>query len=135
MKLEKKYKVIVINKFITHKDTKKFKNIYFVKFIKNIKNIYSQTFFSIGACGISLYEKCFYNIPTIALKVSDNQKFNFLNFKKTNNILNYNHIINSQKHSKTKVLDMIIKVKKNLKKNFVLSVNRKKLNRLFMSIN
>ena len=47
-----------------------------------MRDIYKRTIFSIGSCGISLYEKIFHNIPCICSQVIGNQKNNYINFHK-----------------------------------------------------
>jgi spore coat polysaccharide biosynthesis predicted glycosyltransferase SpsG len=124
----KKYKIIIINKYFYEKNKKvKFKkNIQIYRFIKNINKIYEKTFFSFGGCGISLYEKSFYKIPTIAKLVADNQKYNFKHFAIKKNILLYDEIIN-KKFSKKNFIRKIEIIRRNLKKNF-----KKKKNEIFI---
>ena len=47
-----------------------------------MRDIYKRTIFSIGSCGISLYEKIFHNIPCICSQVIGNQKIIILIFIK-----------------------------------------------------
>ena len=46
-----------------------------------------------GACGISLYERSFFNIPSICISAANNQNYNFKNFYSKNCLLRYNEII------------------------------------------
>ena len=134
----KSYKIIVINKFSSKNDYVKINNnIKFYKFSKNMKEIYKRTFFSIGACGISLYEKCYYNIPTIAKCLAKNQRYNFKHFYEENCILNFDNILKLSFDKKTDKKDFFIKmnkVKNNITKKFDYKKNKLYLTKLFHSL-
>ena len=74
---------------------------------------YEKTFFSIGACGISLYERSFFNIPSICISAANNQNYNYKNFYSKNCLLKYNDIIYNDKDKK-KFEVKISKVSRNL---------------------
>jgi len=141
LKLGSKYKIVVINKYINNKPsfTEKYKqDVSFYSYVKNIDHLYQKTFFSIGACGISLYEKCFYNIPSISKCVAVNQKYNFINFSKNHCIMNFDKIIKKNYNTTSKYnifYNELKKTKKNIKKNFNLKKNKKKLITLFKILN
>lgn len=105
------------------------------KYISNICTIYSKTYFSFGSCGISLYEKSFYNIPTIAVCSAKNQKFNYKNFLSKKYIISFNKII--YKLSKSHNFDYnefeknLISVKNKLKRDFNIYKNKNILKHYF----
>lgn len=138
--LDARYKIIIVNKFFRRKTIEKIKikhKIIALKFIPNIEQVYSKTFFSIGACGISLYERCFYGIPSIAKPVAMNQKYNFDNFLKKKCILNLNNEMKRTfliKNEKKKFLRRLNKVSSNLRTFFNLKRNNKCLQNFFQNI-
>lgn len=133
----KKFNIIIINKFLRKKMIPVLytQNVKIYKYIKNIDNIYSKTYFSFGSCGISLYEKSFYNIPTIAICSAKNQKFNFKNFLSKKYIISFNKTID--KMNKSQNFDYnnfekdLINVKDNLEHKFNIYNNKKKLKDYF----
>ena len=137
LNLNKSYKIILIDKFFLSKDITSIglKNkIFHYKFLENIDKIYVNTFFSIGACGISLYERSFFNIPSISKCVAKNQYYNFKNFYSKGCILDFNKIITSITNSSInneKFFKEINKVKKNLRIYFDYKKNRNHLHSLF----
>lgn len=139
MKLNKFFKIVIINKFIKKRDFKSYNvNFKFYKFHNNIEKIYKRTFFSIGACGISLYEKSFNYIPTIAKCVAQNQSFNYSKFSSHNCILDFNDIIDkgiNNKISKQILFKKLHKVKNSTKKYFDYKKNKLYLANLFNSLN
>ena len=135
--LNKNYKVIIINPYFSKKDfiDIKLKNkIFCIKFIRNIENLYKKTYFIIGACGISLYESCFFNIPSIAKSVAKNQSTNFKNFYSKKCILDFNKLtkLSLEKIKKNDSYhEEIRKVEINIKKYFDSNINKKHLGKLF----
>ena len=96
-----------------------------------------KTLFSIGACGISLYERSFFHIPSIAKSVAKNQNYNFSNFSKKKCILKFDKIINKKKinyKNKIILLKMIAKTKIRLEKLFNHNNNIKNLKKLFKKL-
>jgi len=127
--------IIIINKYYPRKNLNKFffKNkIKLFKYHPNITDIYLKTFFSIGACGISLYEKCFFGIPTFAKSFAKNQDSNFKNFLKKNCILEIEDFF--ENNNKNKIFTMINKLKINLNKNFIILKNKNKISNMFNKI-
>jgi spore coat polysaccharide biosynthesis predicted glycosyltransferase SpsG len=141
LKLKKKLTIVVISKNFTKKDLTKIKlenKIILYKFVNNIENLYQKVLFSFGACGISLYEKCFYTIPCISKCLAKNQYFNFKNFNSNSCILDFDRVtklnINDKKERKY-FFDKIFNVKKNIRKNFNYKNNKKNLTYFFKKIN
>ena len=142
IKIGETYKIIILDKFFLKKDIPKIniKNKIFVyKYVTNIEEIYAKTLFSIGACGISLYEKCYFHIPCISKCVASNQVINFRNFYSKACILNFDKVtnlkVNINKHNSKNFLNQIFQVKKNLKKNFIFSKNKSNLTKMFEKLN
>ena len=140
LNLDSSFKIIIINKFFNKKDLFKINmrnKVICYKFFENIDNIYEKLYFTIGACGISLYEKCFYHIPSISKCVAKNQYFNFVNFLSSNCILSFDQVmkidLQNPKNSK-KILTKIHKVENNLKKYFNYNKNKKHLNLFFKKL-
>ena len=137
LKLNKLYKIIIIDKYISKKYINSFKlknRIIHYKFVKNIEEIYKNTFFSIGACGISLYEKCFFKIPSIVKSVAKNQSNNFKSFYSKGCILDFNKIIklNGKKTSHSiKFFKEINKTENAIKMYFNYKKNKNYLYKLF----
>lgn len=125
--LQTQHTIIIINKFFLKNDiqaTLSKKNIKVFKYVKNINSIYQRTLFSIGACGISLYEKSFYHIPTISTPVAKNQVYNYKNFSKKKCMLKLNDFFKSKNtFDKSKFFIKLKKVEKNLKHNFNIKMN------------
>lgn len=130
------YKIVVINKFfkksmIYCSAVKKRTSV--INYTNQIEELYSKSLFSFGSCGISLYEKSFYRLPTIAICSSFNQKYNFSNFKKYNCILDYKTIkkytLNSRNNDK--LFEDLHLIKKNLIRHFNTSKNKKNLYQYF----
>ena len=141
LKLNKKYKIVIISKYFSKKNflnLKKDNKIVFYKFVDNIDKIYRKTFFSFGACGISLYERCFYNIPSISKSLAKNQYFNFKNFTAKGCILDFDKVtklnISNVKNNNNKIFKKLIETKKNIKRNFDYKKNKKHLINLFNEI-
>ncbi len=137
IKLNKSIKIVIINKFYSKKDSQFIKlenKIIHYKFITNIEKLYQKTLFSIGACGISLYERCFYNIPCVSKSVALNQSYNFKNFLNHNCILDFDKIVSlslQKSINHDKFLNKTNKIEKNLKKYFDYKKNIKHLNKVF----
>ena len=131
------YKIIIVDKFFskTNISNIKLKNkIFYYKFLTDIDRIYKKTFFAIGGCGISLYERCFYNIPTIAKCVANNQSYNFKNFYSRGCILDFDKVVklNTKKTiSIDNFLNNLRKTSKNTMKHFKYKINQKHLQNLF----
>ena len=137
LRLNKSYKIVIIDKFFLKKDilNLKLKNkVFHYKFLRNIDNIYTKTFFTIGGCGISLYEKCFSNIPSISKCVAKNQSYNFKNFYSKKCILDFDKIIKlslQKSFNKDVFFKKINKVESNTKKYFNYKKNKTHLYKLF----
>ena len=137
LNLDKSYKIVVINEFISKKNLSsiKLKNkIIQYQYFKNLEKIYKKTFFSIGACGISLYEKCFFNIPSVSKCVAINQFYNFKNFYSKGCILSFDRIIemNMKKSiNRDKFFKEIRKVEFTTKKYFIFKKNYAKIKKIF----
>jgi spore coat polysaccharide biosynthesis predicted glycosyltransferase SpsG len=140
LNLDSSYKIIIINKYFNKKDCYKLNMLNQVicyKFFKNIDSIYERLYFTIGACGISLYEKCFYHIPSISKCVAKNQYFNFVNFFSNNCILSFDQVMKidlKNLENKKNILDKIHNVENNLKRCFDYNKNRKNLGLFFKKI-
>jgi spore coat polysaccharide biosynthesis predicted glycosyltransferase SpsG len=137
LQLKKSLKIIIINKFFFKKDNQainlKNKIIYY-NFVNNIEAIYKNTLFAIGACGISLYEKAFFNIPCVSKSLASNQSYNFKNFISKKCILDFDKMVklSSQKNYKYEsFLTDLVNVENNLKKYFDYKKNKKNLKQLF----
>ena len=141
LKLKKEFTIVIISKNFTKKDLAKIKlenKIIFYKFVNNIEELYRKVLFSFGACGISLYEKCFYNIPSVSKCLAKNQYFNFKNFSFNSCILDFDRVTRlniNDKNEKKKFFDNLFIVKKNIKKNFNYKNNNKNLTNFFKKIN
>tara|TARA_B110000858_G_C17757867_1_gene453002 strand:- start:211 stop:1176 length:966 start_codon:yes stop_codon:yes gene_type:complete len=137
LNLNRSYKIIIIdNSFLMKNilDIKLKNKIIHYKFIMNIEEIYKKTFFTIGACGISLYERCFYNIPSISKCVAKNQNYNFKNFLMKKCILDFDKITKLPFHksfNNDSFFKQINKVENNTKKYFDYKKNKKHLYNLF----
>lgn len=136
--LNHKYRIIIVNKFLSKKNLIKIDHkVTIYNYCKNIENIYEKTFFSIGSCGISLYEKCFYEIPTIAVCAASNQLFNYRNFKSEKCILDFDTMFKlsiNNKLSKFNFLRNLNYIEKNIKKNFNYKNNLMLLSKLFYNL-
>ncbi|NMN67106.1 spore coat polysaccharide biosynthesis predicted glycosyltransferase SpsG [Candidatus Pelagibacter ubique] len=141
LNLNEVYKIVIISNNSSEKDFAniKIKNrIFFYKFVSNISKFYRRTFFSFGACGISLYEKCFYNIPSISKSLAKNQYFNFKNFNANGCILEFDRVtkLNIKRiEEKQKFFNNVFKTEACIKKKFNYKKNKKNLNTLFKKIN
>ena len=112
--------------------------IIFYEFVKDIDKIYQKTFFSFGACGISLYDRCYYNIPSICKCLAKNQYFNFKNFLSNGCILDFDRVIKlkvNETNERRFFFKNILKTKKNIYKNFDYRKNKKHLTTLFKKLN
>jgi spore coat polysaccharide biosynthesis predicted glycosyltransferase SpsG len=140
LNLNLSFRIIVINKFFNKKDISRINilnEVICYKFFNNIHKIYKDLFFAIGACGISLYEKCFYHIPTIAKSVARNQNSNFRNFSSVNCILDFDiEIKTNLKNSISieKFFNRIKKTERKLKKYFNYNKNKIHLNNFFKKL-
>ncbi len=116
LKLNLKYKILILDKKFKLSLLKKYnlKNFFLVRYSNNLNNYYSKTFFCIGACGISLYERSFYGIPSICKPIAKNQMYNYRNFLKKNCIIDFKSIIKDKKFTIIKLNDMLYKTKNNL---------------------
>ncbi len=132
------YKIIILDKYFKKVDIPKLnmKNkIFIYKFSFNIEKIYAKTFFAFGACGISLYEKCYFQIPCISKSVATNQMTNFKNFYSKGCILDFDKVTNLEmkkyQFNNEKFNKELIFVKKNIKKYFNYLKNRSHLKKIF----
>ena len=141
LKLSRNFRIVIISRTLTKRNFDKIKienKIIFHKFIKNIDEIYRKTFFSFGACGISLYDKCFYNIPSISKCLAKNQYFNFKNFSANGCILDFDRVTKmnvKENIKKNNFLKSILKTKQNIRLNFDYRKNKKNLAVMFKKIN
>lgn len=94
-----------------------------IKFVDNLNDIYKKTFLSFGSCGISLYEKLFYKIPTISTPVAGNQMNNYKNFSNFNLIIKFNEVV---KNDNKKIMNDLRILKKRLNK-FTKTIDKKKI--------
>ncbi len=137
--LQSQYKIIIINKFFSKKNMQAnlfYKNIQISKYIKNIHSIYQRTLFSIGACGISLYEKSFYHIPTIAIPVAKNQMYNYKNFSNKKCMIKLNEMFKIKNSlNRVQFFRRLKKIEKNLKHNFNIKMNSLTVKRIFAKKN
>ena len=137
LNLNSSYKIVIIDKFSKRKDIAgiKLKNkIICYKFLTNIDKIYKKTFFSIGGCGISLYERSFYNIPSISKCVARNQFYNFKNFLSKKCILDFDKVVQldvQKSFISRSFLNSLIKTEKNTKKYFNYKESKKYLYNFF----
>ena len=137
LNLNKNLKIVIISRFFSNNNINNLilrNKIKHFKYVKNINKIYEKTFFSFGACGISLYEKSFFKIPTIAICAAKNQIYNFKNFYSKGCIMNFNTVINMNlryKNSKNTFLNNLNSVKKKLRKYFVINKNIQHLKNIF----
>lgn len=60
----------------------KFINLKFINYTNNIEKLYLKSHIAIGAGGVSMMERLFYNIPNFIFQVSNNQKIAINNLKK-----------------------------------------------------
>ena len=120
--------IIISNNFSNKLITKDYfsLNIKIIKSIDNLNDIYKKTFLSFGSCGISLYEKLFYKIPTISTPVAGNQMNNYKNFSNLNLIIKFNGVA---KIDNGKIMKDLRFLKKNLNK-FNKMIDKKKLQTL-----
>jgi spore coat polysaccharide biosynthesis predicted glycosyltransferase SpsG len=120
-KLGFKKKIFIISNYFSIKKVPKYcshLNIQIIRFVKNLNHIYKQTFLSFGSCGISLYEKISFQIPSICTFVARNQLNNYRNFSKSNLIikldeskrLNYNELIKKVKMLKKNLRIFVKKI-------------------------
>jgi len=137
LNLNRNFKIVIISKFYTNKNIDNVivrNKIKYFKYVKKINKIYEKTFFSFGACGISLYEKSFFKIPTIAVCAAKNQARNFNNFYSKGCILNFNAVIKiklKNKNSKDEFFNNLNNVKKKLNKYFIINKNIQHLKNIF----
>ena len=140
LNLNLSFKIIVINKFFNKKDITIINipnEVICYKFFNNIHKIYENLFFAIGACGISLYEKCFYHIPTIAKSVAKNQNSNFINFSSVNCILDFDKEIKTNLKKSINIEKFFNRIKnteRKLKNYFNYNKNKIHLNNLFKKL-
>tara|TARA_A100001015_G_scaffold320376_1_gene446519 strand:- start:1348 stop:2310 length:963 start_codon:yes stop_codon:yes gene_type:complete len=133
-------KVVVINSFFKKENIPELKikkKVSILKYTNNINLYYQRSFFSIGACGISLYEKCFFHVPSISKCVAKNQSFNYSNFLSSNYIINFDKILLLDLNNETqrlKLIKSIEKLKDNLKVKFQYKINKNKLIKFFKNL-
>ena len=116
LKLHLKYRILILDKKFKLSLLKKYnlKNLLLIKYSNNLNNYYSNTSFCFGACGISLYERSFYGIPSICKPIAKNQKYNYRNFLKKNCIISFESIIHDKKFTIIKLNNMLKETKYNL---------------------
>tara|TARA_B100000767_G_scaffold273460_1_gene303628 strand:+ start:875 stop:1786 length:912 start_codon:yes stop_codon:yes gene_type:complete len=104
--------ILILSKFYKKTNLKNNfynKNITIVKYIDDMNFIYSNIKYSIGAAGISLYEKIFNNIPTISSLVVGNQINNYKNFSEKNLLIKFNNAIRMDQNKLLSKLDNLQK--------------------------
>jgi spore coat polysaccharide biosynthesis predicted glycosyltransferase SpsG len=140
LNLNLSFKIIIINKFFNKKYISSVNisnQVVCYKFFDNIDKIYEKLFFTIGACGISLYEKCFYHIPTIAKSVAKNQNSNFINFSSVNCILDFDKEIKTNLKKSINIEKFFNRIKnteRKLKNYFNYNKNKIHLNNFFKKL-
>ena len=141
LKIDKIFKIIIISKNVSKTNflNIELKNkIIFYEFVKDIDKIYQKTFFSFGACGMSVYDRCYYNIPSICKCLAKNQYFNFKNFLSNGCILDFDRVIKlkvNETNERRFFFKNLLKTKKNIYKNFDYRKNKKHLTTLFKKLN
>ena len=135
-KLNLKYKILIIDKKfklnLLNKDN--LKNIDLIHYTNNLNKYYSKTFFCFGACGISLYERSFYGIPSICKPIAKNQIYNYKNFLKKKCIIDFSSIIEDKEFTFRDFTDILKKTKKNLNFYFSPKKQMKQMNKLIKNI-
>ena len=135
-KLDLKYKILIIDKKfklnLLNKDN--LKNINLIRYTNNLNKYYSKTFFCFGACGISLYERSFYGIPSICKPIAKNQIYNYQNFLKKKCIIDFRSIIEDKEFTSKDFNDILEKTKKNLNFYFSQKKQMKQINKLIKNI-
>lgn len=136
LNLHLKYKIIIIDKKFNIELLKKFElnNISLIRYSNKLNDYYSKTYLCFGACGISLYERSFYNIPSICKPIAKNQMFNYRNFLRKKCLINFNDIISNKKITLFKLINILYKTKKNLRYYFSTKEQIMQLNKLVESI-
>ena len=136
LNLHLKYKILIIDKKfnvdLLHKY--KLKNISLIRYSNRLNNYYAKTFLCFGACGISLYERSFYNIPSICKPVAKNQMFNYKNFLKKKCIIDFKFIIFDKKITLFKFKNILYNIKKNLRYHFSTKKQIMQLNALVKNV-
>ena len=94
-----------------------------IKSTSYLPDIYKKTFLSFGSCGISLYEKLPYRIPSICTPVAGNQMNNYRNFSKSKLIIKMNDVF---KIDNQKVAKELKSLKKHMN-NFIKTIDKKKI--------
>ena len=94
-----------------------------IKSASYLPDIYKKTFLSFGSCGISLYEKLPYRIPSICTPVAGNQMNNYRNFSKSKLIIKMNDVF---KIDNQKVAKELKSLKKHMN-NFIKTIDKKKI--------
>ena len=113
-KLNLDKEIIIISNNFTNKSISKNHlslKIKIIKFVDNLNDIYKKTFLSFGSCGISLYEKLFYKIPTISTPVAGNQMNNYKNFSNFNLIIKFNEVVKNDNKKIMNDLRILKKIK------------------------
>lgn len=127
--------IVIINKYYPKKDLNNFSFKNKIKLFKHhpdIKSVYAKTLFSVGGCGISLYEKCFFGVPTFAKSFAKNQDNNYTNFLKKNCISRIDDMF--QLNDEIKIFKKTHKLKINLSKHFSVLKNKNKIYSMFSKI-
>ena len=136
LKLDLNYKILIIDKsfrlnFIENRDLK---NIFLIRYTNNLNDFYSKTVFCFGACGISLYERSFYKIPSICKPIARNQTHNYQNFLRKNCILDFNSTVLNKKFTIVEFNEMIKVSRKNLNIYFSSKKQISQINKLVKRI-
>ena len=127
--------IVIINKYYSKKylNNFHFKNkIKLFRHHNDINSVYAKTLFSIGGCGISLYERCFFDVPTFAKSFAKNQDNNYDNFLQKNCISSIDDIF--ELNDEVKIYEKIRKLKINLSKHFSILTNKNKIYSMFSKI-
>ena len=136
VKLDLKYKILIINKKFRLNLLKNYnlKNINLISHTSKLDKYYSETIFCFGACGISLYERSFYGIPSACKPIAKNQIYNYQNFLRKKTIIDLNSMISDNEFTLIKFKNICKKTKKKLKIYFSSKEQKKEINKLIEDI-
>tara|TARA_B100000886_G_C20395172_1_gene480014 strand:- start:53 stop:1003 length:951 start_codon:yes stop_codon:yes gene_type:complete len=125
-KLNFNKEIIIISNHFDKKFIKKDyldSKIQVIKSVSYLHDIYKKTFLSFGSCGISLYEKLLYRIPSICTPVAGNQMNNYQNFSKSKLIIKMSEVV---KIDNKKIMKDLKSLKKRMN-YFIKTIDKKKI--------
>ena len=136
IKLDLRYKILIINKKFKMNllEKKNLNNINLITYTNSLDKYYPETLFCFGACGISLYERSFYGIPSACKPIAKNQTYNYKNFLKKKIIVDLNSMIKDKKFTLLKFKNTYKEIKKKLLVNFSSKKQNKEINKLIKNI-